>query len=45
MMRICGETHEVSLALGRINVEGTVETEGGGVRDKITTAMRRFKLV
>ena len=46
MMRICGETHEVSLELGPINVEGNVETEGGGgVRDKITRAMRRFKLV
>ena len=40
------ETHEVSLELGPINVEGNVETEGGGgVRDKITRAMRRFKLV
>jgi hypothetical protein len=44
MMRMCGETHEVSLELGPINVEGNVET-GGGVRDKITRAMRRFKLV
>ncbi len=45
MMRMCGEMHDVGLELGTINVEGTIETEGGGVRDKITWAMRRFKLV
>jgi hypothetical protein len=45
MMRMCEETHDVGLELGMINVEGTIETEGGGVRDKKTCAMRRFKLV